>query len=312
MKCDVKQLKYMKDGLFYKFRVNRMKTGGTNNARYCYAVWMRHLLFYYKVKHRIPDSLAEFGPGDTIGTGIMALLCGCKEYYALDFMRYQGMSKIDYIFSQLIQLLKNREDIPDEKEFPELYPRLDSYRFPAEILPDEWLDQCMSEERIESLKQDIRQLKRGQDSDHIHYLAPWWKQDYKKIQCDLIISQAVFEHIDNWHQAHTIISGMLKSGGIVSHEIDFNCHGCSEKWNGHWGYNRLVWKCIYGSRPWFINRTSAGDHIRAIQSSGVKIICCLRGRGKNGITREELSREYRLLNDRDFETRNCYILGVKV
>ena len=50
-------------------------TRGTNSARYCYAIWMRHLL---KLQENgltsIPKIIAELGPGDTLGIGLAAMI----------------------------------------------------------------------------------------------------------------------------------------------------------------------------------------------------------------------------------------------
>ena len=87
-------MKYIKQGITYKYKYPDFKTEGSCDARYCYSVWMRHLKFYYELRHDIPQTVIEFGPGDTIGRGLMALLCGAREYYGLDFKYYEGNRKI--------------------------------------------------------------------------------------------------------------------------------------------------------------------------------------------------------------------------
>src|SRR5262245_33287553 len=65
-------------------------TGGTDNARYCYAVWLRHIVALAEVGLPTqPDLVIELGPGDTVGVGIMALLTGSHEYVALDSHAYE-------------------------------------------------------------------------------------------------------------------------------------------------------------------------------------------------------------------------------
>lgn len=50
-------------------------TGGTCSARYCYAVWLRHLVLAaeHGLLDRPPRRVVEIGPGDSLGTGIAAI-----------------------------------------------------------------------------------------------------------------------------------------------------------------------------------------------------------------------------------------------
>lgn len=303
--------RYVKYGLLYKYKEKNKGTGGTCDARYCYSVWMRHFINYYEIKQNIPKTVAEFGPGDTIGIGLTALLCGAENYYALDFMQYTGMKRIGAVFEQLVSLLENKSDIPDDSEYPGVYPKLKSYAFPDYILTDEQLQYSLSPSRIQEIRNAVNMLKGGKNSARIQYLAPWWKEDVGSIRCDLIFSQAVFEHIDDYEKAHKVIGQMLKKGAVVSHQIDFSCHGCADKWNGQWAYGKLMWRLVYGSRPYFLNRVPCSVHIKEMQKAAIKIIRVIRFKGKNGICKESLCRECRYINKKDLETRGAFILGVK-
>ena len=73
------------------------RTGGTDSARYCYSVWLRHLVLLHasgRMRHRVPRVVAELGPGDSIGIGIAALLSGAEKYYAFDVVRYSDLDRV--------------------------------------------------------------------------------------------------------------------------------------------------------------------------------------------------------------------------
>ena len=53
-------------------------TGGrTNSPRYCYSAWLKHLVMAHQNNlDPYPSTIAELGPGDSLGMGIAALLSG--------------------------------------------------------------------------------------------------------------------------------------------------------------------------------------------------------------------------------------------
>src|SRR5438552_1219333 len=96
-------------------------TGGTISARYCYSVWMRHLAMAQKAGMPIAlDTIAEIGPGDSIGSGIAALISGSSKYYALDIVKSVNIKRNLEVFDELIELFRSRQNIPDEAEFPQV------------------------------------------------------------------------------------------------------------------------------------------------------------------------------------------------
>jgi hypothetical protein len=76
---------------------------------YCYEVWLKHLtLLWANGLRTIPDTVAELGPGDSLGTGLAALLSGANHYYALDIIRYADTPRNLMIFDQLVDLFQRR------------------------------------------------------------------------------------------------------------------------------------------------------------------------------------------------------------
>ena len=106
----------------------RIGTGGTNSSRYCYSVWLRHLVLAHKQGLPChPEVVAELGPGDSIGIGLAALLSGVSKYYAMDLVRFVNYERNLVILEELVELFKQRVNIPDNSEFTYLKPDLDSY-----------------------------------------------------------------------------------------------------------------------------------------------------------------------------------------
>ena len=62
--------------LAFSNRFRRVENG-TVSARYCYSVWLRHLVMAHdRGLPTNPQVLVEFGPGSSIGTGLAALIAG--------------------------------------------------------------------------------------------------------------------------------------------------------------------------------------------------------------------------------------------
>ncbi len=85
-------------------------TGGTDSARYCYSVWLRHLKLLHEAGalRGVPHTVAELGPGDSIGIGLAALLSGAERYYALDVVPYPDLKSNLAIFDELVRLFRER------------------------------------------------------------------------------------------------------------------------------------------------------------------------------------------------------------
>jgi hypothetical protein len=56
----------------------------------------------------MPQTLAEPGPGDSLGVGLAALLSGISNYYALDIVRFSSPERNSKVFEELVSLFKAR------------------------------------------------------------------------------------------------------------------------------------------------------------------------------------------------------------
>ena len=291
--------------------ISRKRTGGTDSARYSYSVWLRHLVMAQRNGLSVtPKIIAELGPGDSIGIGLAALVSGADQYYAFDIVDYASVKKNLVIFDQLVELFKNKEAIPGNKEFPKVQPHLDSYDFPNHILTDAILEASLTSDRLDSIRQSIEDLNR--DGSSIHYQVPWYDSNViEKETVDMIFSQAVLEHIDELHFTYERMHDWLKPGGFMSHSIDFKSHGSAREWNGHWVYSDFLWKLVKGNRPYLINRIPHSQHIKLLKETGFNTICDITNQRPSKIPLENLARRYKDMLPEDLVTSGAFIQATR-
>src|SRR5262249_52195406 len=228
------------------WRRRRASTGGTNNPRYCYSVWLRHLvtLVPYGFQNK-GARVGELGPGDSIGIGLAALLSGAGHYIGLDVLPFSAKADLKSIFDELIRLFSRKERIPDNSEFPRIRPQLESYEF-----PDYAIDWTGFRERVEQVRSEIK--KGFRHSQMVRYHAPWTAiADVASQSLDLIFSQAVLEYVAPLDEIYRAMYVWLKERHYASHVIDFSAHGLSPFWNGHWAYSNREWQMARGRREVF-------------------------------------------------------------
>lgn len=172
-----------------------VSTGGTSSARYCYSVWLRHLVKAHETGMlRTPETVADLGPGDSLGAGLAALLTGAQAYYAFDVQNYQVTDRNVRVFDELIALFHKREPIPNNEEFPSVEPTLSSYVFPSHVLTDVHLQSALAKQRTDRIRGELLNL--SAQHAHIFYAVPWDNQTaMKPSSVDMVFSQAVLEHV---------------------------------------------------------------------------------------------------------------------
>jgi SAM-dependent methyltransferase len=288
---------------FNAWRLRHAKTGGSNSFRYCYAVWLRHLVALQGYGFRINNAhVGELGPGDSIGTGLAALLSGAERYVGLDAVPFSANADLEEIFDNLVQMYVRRERIPDHNEFPRVRPRLESYEF-----PDHAIDWAHFAARVDRIRSDLRtDLNSG---GTVTYRAPWNLLDETAIESlDLIISQAVLEHVDGLEETYGAMIALLRPGGYASHNIDFSAHYLSPFWNGHWAYSNWEWKLVRGRREFLLNRKPLSEHIRHARTAGFDILFSQPEYDDAGLKREALQGGFQLLNEEDVRTRGVTLI----
>lgn len=278
------------------------------SARYCYSVWLRHLVVARR--HGLPTDptvVAELGPGHSIGVGLAALLTGSDKYFGLDQTAYADLSNNGSILDKLIDLFERRAPIPDQDEFPEIRPNLTSFEFPSDILADDRLAHALRPERIGAIRAILEGRGTIGATIEIRYFAPWDSPAViDKFSADLIISQAVLEHVGDLAYTYRAMAQWIRPGGWMSHQIDFRCHSTALDWNGHWAYGQRLWPIVNSrSRP--INRVPYSRHLALLKAAGFEVVGVVEDLNTEGIRREHLAPEWHDLSDEDLTCQGVLV-----
>jgi hypothetical protein len=293
----------------------RRGTGGTDSARYCYDVWIKHLVLLWANGMRsIPGALAELGPGDSLGVGLAAMLCGVDHYYGLDVARHSSVSTNLEIFDDLVALLKARTPRPS-KGWPDYDAYLDQRLFPSHILTEEVLAHSLAPNRLDRIRDAIV----GRNDSHprdvrIMYYAPWSDGAMiEKATVDVVISHAVLQSVEHLEDTYAALASWLKPDGLISHQIDFTCFRTSAHWNGHWSYSEPSWKMIMGKRPFLINREPHSTHVRLMEKYGFTVVCDLQrySNAVEGVQRKDLAARWKHISEDDLACCGAFIQARK-
>jgi SAM-dependent methyltransferase len=289
--------------LLNAWRLRHAATAGSDSPRYCYAVWLRHLVTLDLYGFKIAGAqVGELGPGDSIGAGLAALLSGASQYSGLDIVPFSAKADLERIFDELAQMYSRRESIPSPDEFPRLRPTLNSYGFPNHLID------CTSFiGRVEEIRSE---LKTGVNSGRfVRYCAPWASADQIAAgSLDLIFSQAVLEHVDALEETYHAMFAWLRPGGHASHIIDFSAHHLAPFWNGHWAYSDWEWRLVRGCREFLLNREPLRAHLTCAKQAGFEILLLKRDYGSRGLSVDALSPRFQGLGAEDLRTRGAVLI----
>jgi hypothetical protein len=298
-------------------RRERRNTGGSIEADYCYSVYLRHLVVAAENDPDFaPETVLELGPGDSIGVGLMALLCGANTYLALDALRYANVERSLRVFDDLVELMRRRAPIPHGGPVADVKPTLENHDFPECLLSEERLQRLLSAERLGQIRAAIEGFDQPERADapvRIRYFAPW-NQDTEigKGAVDLLLSQAVLEHVEEPRTVYAKMGEWCRPGGYISHQIDFQSHGTSLDWNGHWMYSESAWQRVRNPQVYrSINRFPCSAHLGLIEKGGFEVKSLIRSETCSGISRENLDAAWAQISDADLICSGAHVLARK-
>ena len=288
------------------------KTGGhTDSASYCYGVWLKHLtLLRAHGFPGMPQTVAELGPGESLGVGLCALLSGANQYVGLDVIAHSYAERNQLVLNELIRLFQSRASNPD-KGWPEFNSYLDERLFPSHILTESALREALDPARIEAIRRAVT-VPSPNAPITVEYKAPWF--DPRVIEAgsvDLVVSQSVLEHVVDLPATYRALYEWVRPHGWMSHQIDFKSHGMTNRWNGYRTCSERLWDITLGRRPFMINRQPASVHLRLIQEAGFRVVTHQKYMRKDGIRREELAPRWNDISEEDLNCSGMYVIATK-
>lgn len=282
-------------------------TGGTNSAEYCYCVWLSHLaLAKAGGMAGVPSTLAELGPGDSIGVGLAALISGVEHYIALDVIEHVDKERNLDIFDNLVRLFQQNAAITynpfSGKRASSTFSSL------SDLLEEQELAAALAPQRIANLRAQILEPTRRDGA--ISYRVPWtFIEQPDQGSVDMILSNAVMEHVEDVPDAYRAMYGWLKPFAYASHQIDFRCHSLFTHWDGHWACPDWLWTLFMGRRSYLINRLPYSTHRREAERAGFVIKSSAETLNKPCSHR--LARRFRNLSMCDRQIASAYLLMQK-
>ena len=279
---------------------------------YFYGVWLKHLTLLHSQRvFGSPQKIAELGPGDSLGLGIAALLSGVDCYYGLDIVSHTKPEHNLGVLEQLLEMFRTRAPRPS-KGWPEFDHLLDERLFPSHILSDQLLEKSLAPERVAHIRAALLSPTGRSGPITIAYRVPWNSGAViEKDSIDLIISQAVLEHVMDIPATYSALYEWLKPGSVMSHQIDFRSHDMTTKWNGHRAISEPMWKIMTGNRPYLINREPWSAHKREILGHGFELVSDMHRYRNDGIPRSKLTKRWRDVTDEDLTCAETVVLARK-
>lgn len=294
-------------------------TGGTADARYSYSVWLRHLrLLAAGGLDAAPRTVVEFGPGDSLGMGIAALLSGARRYYALDVVDHASRAENVRVFDELVPLFRERADIPSGGPLASVHPRLPDYGFPSSILSEDRLRAALDPRRVDEIRAAVAD-PRPSAGVAVSYVCPWADSPLiEPASVDLVMSQVALQEMDDREGddalalAFRASARWLRPGGAISHQIDFRMPE-APRWNEHWSFSDRFWRVARGRRRRFHNRAPLSRYLELCRENGFRVVTLLpiHAPEHDGVPRSRLAPRWRALGDADRTTAGAYILAVK-
>lgn len=281
-------------------------------ASYPYGNWLKHLvLLTAHGMSTLPKTVGEFGPGDSLGVGLSALLSGARRYCAFDVADFTQRENDLMLLEQLAQMLRARAPRP-HKGFPDFDEHLDSSLFPHQILREPLLREALAPDRVADLKAALSRMDPGERDAPIQMVAPWRGKAHEFVpEFEMLLSHSVLQYMSDIELFFNACMRLLRPGGWMSHQVDFGSMGLSRDWNGHLAYPDSVWQFMVNRRPFAPNRKLLSEYLRGLKTAGFDIVSVQKLLDRGGVQRQQLAPNFRVAADEDLACRGAFVIARK-
>lgn len=273
---------------------HRVEGFSSEDAEFCYSLFLRH--HSHAAPHflgSIPGIVAELGPGSSLGVGLCALICGANIYYALDFVDHTDPTVNLRVFDELVEMFRERRPVPRNEA---VFPEPATWQFPTDLV-------MSNDDRLAAIRDDLLNKK----NMFIRVAVPWADVQIPEKSIGWLWSHSVLEHVDDIEHAWKCCAAWLSSDGVMTHNIDYQCHGLTAHWDGHRSINDLCWKILRGRRPYLINRLPHSAQIALARDCGFEIASELVYTSHPAIPANALAPRFASITLRDQETAMAFV-----
>jgi len=243
--------------------------------------WENVLITYRGDQYPFRDKhVLELGPGPDLGTGLIILALGAKSYTAIDKNKLIYKTPKSFYDTLLDHL----------KEFPGWF----------------------------KAKVAVNNLQKGNFNEDFRYVwDPCFSlQKLTSKKFNILVSQAVLEHVVNVRKIFQVLYHKLDSNAIMVHEVDLAAHtGLIRTLDplNHLRYSDPIWNLLkFNGSP---NRLRMTDYQKMLNQLGVEKIEAkqITVLDKKYVKKSKpyLSEKFRKYPDEDIGTKSFYLLAAK-
>ena len=290
-------------------------TGGTTSWEYCLAVWLRHVrMCEQSGVVAKPGTFLEVGPGDSVGTGMCAILSGFEQYIAVDVLNHVQWEVSAEHIAALANVFRDRSPLPANEAIDHVLPPLND-----RSIPERWpwesgvrADATEIMRRAAAIRESV--ATKG-STGVLSFRSPWSRTMVETNSVDWVFSHVALQDMAATDQEPVLQEALatfhswMRPGALMTHQIDLSCPGGSP-WNHHWAWSKLDWKLIRGKRPYYVNGLPLSRYLELMGDLGfdTRVAHVL---DVPGLTSEQVASSHQGLPKQDYSAAAAFVIATK-